>query len=127
MRKIVGQFGRFGLVGILATLVHIGFAFIAKYVWQVSPQMANSLGFSLAFLISYTGHLRFTFQKRRSKRIYLQRFLVLSIASFFLSSAIVYVVTTLGGGSFALAIGIVAISIPILSYIFAKFWVFEAV
>ena len=57
---MVRQMLKFGIVGLLATFVHmvIGFLLIQSS-WQ--PLVANMIAFGIAFLVSFVGHLGFSF------------------------------------------------------------------
>ena len=49
----------FGLVGVAAAAVHTGvFAALRESLW---PEVANALGFVVAFGVSFVGHRRFSF------------------------------------------------------------------
>ena len=54
------QVFKFGLVGVLATLVHLLIGFLLLQAgWN--PLAANAVAFSVAFLVSFFGHLRYSF------------------------------------------------------------------
>ena len=118
------QIGRFGIVGILATTVHIAVAYIAKSFGDYPPQLANLFGFLIAFLVSYFGHLHFTFQPQASSDRYFRRFLILSGLSFLTSSSVVYFLTNTLGVDFIWAMAGVAVIVPGVSFVAAKFWAF---
>jgi putative flippase GtrA len=69
---------RFVLVGAIAAAVHYGVA-LALLQLPMRPQLANLAGWSVAFLVSYTGQARFTFGERRLRCATLQRFLATSL------------------------------------------------
>lgn len=119
------QIRRFGVVGILATAIHIAVAYFAEAAGQLSPQLANLFGFLSAFLISYFGHLRYTFQPLGSSDRYFRRFLVLSALSFLTSSYVMYVLTDTLGVDFHWALAAIAVIVPSLTFIAAKFWAFS--
>lgn len=65
LRQLVGQLLRFGLVGGMATLTHLGVAWWAIQQWpQWSPFWVNLLAFVIAFQVSFWGHSRFTFRQQ---------------------------------------------------------------
>lgn len=121
------QIRRFGLVGLFATTIHVSVASGAEAVASLTPQYANAAGFMAAFLFSYFGHLRYTFEKKEHARIYLLRFISLSVFSLFFSSAIVYVVTQKLGQNFVWALAVVAVLVPTTTFIIAKFWAFSSI
>ena len=122
------QIRRFGVIGLLATAIHITMAYFAESYGTLSPQLANLTGFMAAFLISYIGHLRYTFQPQGRSGGYFRRFLILSVLSFMASSYVVYALTVKLGVDFLWTLTVVAVVVPSISFIAAKFWAFtEAV
>ena len=49
---IIGQLARFGGVGVLATIVHILVALVARNAVELAPLLANFVGFGVAFVVS---------------------------------------------------------------------------
>jgi putative flippase GtrA len=77
--RLLAQLLRFGLVGLLATLVH---ALIALLLIQFGfgPLLANPLAFLVAFQISYLGHSRWSFNLTKPCRFsHMSRFFIVSI------------------------------------------------
>ena len=121
------QIGWFGVVGILATAVHVAVAYIAKSLGDYPPQLANLFGFLTAFLVSYFGHMHFTFQPQASSDRYFRRFLILSGLSFLTSSSVVYFLINTLGVDFIWAMVGVAVIVPGVSFVVAKFWAFTEI
>ncbi|PIB25696.1 hypothetical protein BFP76_00765 [Amylibacter kogurei] len=122
---MIGQIGRFGVVGIVATLLHISAALISKEVFGLIAQTANLIGFGVAFLFSFAGHFRFTFAATGSIEAHFTRFACLSIVAFFLSSTIVYSTTSHLNWPFWASILVVGLTIPFVSFFISKYWAFE--
>lgn len=77
--RILNQLFKFGLVGLLATLVH---ALVALLLIQfgVEPLLANPIAFLVAFQISYFGHSRWSFNLAKPYRFsHMGRFFIVSI------------------------------------------------
>lgn len=125
MSDLIRGLGRFASVGVIATLVHVSVAFGLGVGLGWTSMSANSGGFLTAVFVSYWGHLRFSFLKPNSKRSYVWRFVVLSLSSYAFSSLIVFVMTHVFEASLGLALVLVAICVPVLSYILSRFWVFS--
>ncbi|AZL59488.1 GtrA family protein [Tabrizicola piscis] len=117
---------KFGGVGILATLVHVFTALAARSLLHVEVQQANLIGFALAFVVSYTGHARVTFNApmRSGQQIY--RFALVALTGFAASSATVWAVTGPMGLSFPVAMAAVAVIVPAISFVAMRMWVFTA-
>lgn len=123
---MLGQIRRFGIVGILATTVHVFVAYLVVSLTGSLPQLANLFGFLCAFLVSYFGHLHYTFQPEFASDSYFRRFLILSGLSFLTSASIVYFLTNTLGLDFRWALAAMAVIVPGISFIVAKFWAFSA-
>ncbi len=117
---------KFGGVGVLATLVHVFTALAARSLLHVEVQQANLIGFALAFVVSYTGHARVTFNApmRSGQQIY--RFALVALTGFAASSATVWAVTGPMGLSFPVAMAAVAVIVPAISFVAMRMWVFTA-
>lgn len=60
-RRLVGEALRFGLVGLVATAVHIGVGLLFLGA-GLHPFLANAFGFATALSVSLAGHHWFTFE-----------------------------------------------------------------
>ena len=118
-----GQLARFAVVGLAATLTHVGVALLATSHGALSPQQANLAGFTAAVGLSFLGHLRVTFRVREPRWCHLRRFVVLSVASLAVSSLITALCIR-GGGDMRLAMVLVALVVPAWSFLAARLWAF---
>lgn len=116
---------KFGGVGAMATLVHVISALAAKSFLQVDAQQANLIGFALAFIVSYTGHARITFNAPLRSGQQISRFMLVAIMGFAASSAVVWIVTGPMSLSFPVAMGAVAVVVPAISFVAMQTWVFS--
>ncbi len=121
---MLAQLLRFGIVGGLATLVHVLAALSARAAFGLTEQKANLIGFCVAVLVSYIGHMRFTFDIRGGSRAQFLRFVVMSGLSLAISSGLVWLVTAQLGFSFTVAMGAVVVLVPAASYLAMRLWVF---
>ncbi len=74
----VGRWLRFGIVGATAAAVHMGVAVAAVEGGGLHPQVANMLGFAVAFVVSYLGQRYFTFGSDQAHGVALVRFAVVA-------------------------------------------------
>jgi putative flippase GtrA len=121
---LLAQLVRFGLVGGLATLVHVLAALSAQSLFHLSAQAANLVGFCVAVLVSYLGHLRFTFDVSDRSGAQFLRFVAMSGLSLMTSSATVWLIATRMGLGFGVAMAAVTIVVPAASFMVMRFWVF---
>lgn len=123
---MLAQLGRFGIVGILATILHLLAAYLANQIFELPPQLANFIGFLVAFFFSFIGHLRFTFSASGATSFYFPRFIGLSCMTLLLSSLIVYVTDEHLNWPFLASIVAVGFAVPLISFVVSKYWVFNA-
>ena len=124
---LVGEFwrlARFSAVGALATVVHISVAMVAVAEFFASPTVGSVIGFVAAFVVSYVGHLRFTFAAPGRYCDYLLKFAISSLASFLLSTGAVWVATSILRIDYRPALIALAIIVPVCNYLVNRFWVF---
>ena len=69
---------RFAFVGAVAAAVHMGIAVAAVEGLRLHPQLANVLGFAVAFVVSYLGQRYLTFGSEQAHHVALLRFAVVA-------------------------------------------------
>lgn len=125
-REVFFQLVRFGATGAIATSIHAGAA--AAYLFirgtEASALVANLVGFSCAFLWSFVGHTYFVFRYPGTAAEVFPRFAAVSAATFVISMLVSFIVDGLGFSPL-LAVGLVVIIVPILSYLGNRWWVFR--
>ncbi|WP_299490970.1 GtrA family protein [uncultured Shewanella sp.] len=116
------QLNRFALVGGMATLVHLSLSrFILFYQDNLPELTVNSVAFFIAFFISFLGHRHFTFKTNGS----IIKFLSVSLLGFLINNSLLFYIVHsqfLTGWD---AIFLSTLSVPILTYVLAKLWVFK--
>lgn len=122
--RLLGQLLRFGLVGGLATLVHLLAAWWMLRVWvEGSPFLINFVAFLMAFQVSFWGHSRFTFREKGSP----WRFLLVTLSGFAVNSGLLWVFLALGVSSTFAAICLSVLLVPFFVFMASRFWVFSSV
>jgi len=117
--------GRFGLVGITATLTHMTTVWLLVSNYPVPVLIANVISFFIAFGISFTGNYYWTFRTPGSPSKALLRFLIISGSAFvtnlFLLSWLLY------RGYFSPATSAIAAAliIPVCTFVLSRFWGFR--
>ncbi|MCK0714082.1 GtrA family protein [Chromohalobacter sarecensis] len=126
MSRLAGEAGtaaRFGLVGGIATGVHLLVAGALLGLWsEMSEFAANLVAFLAAFQVSLIGHRRVTFRRRgRAKRFFLVAALGFALNNGVLAALLA--VTPLSG---FIAVAIATLTVPVLTYLASRFWAFGA-
>lgn len=113
----------FGLVGVGATLTHY-FAALASVEWaSLNVFIANLIGYCTAVLLSFFGHSRLSFQVTMTKSRF-TKFVITSVATFCTSQVLLAGLNSMAMSE-RISLLIVVFSIPVISYLVNKFWVFK--
>jgi len=91
------MFGRYVLIGGLATAVHYCLLVVMVEVWGVNPGVAAAAGAVGGALAAYVGNRRLTFASPAAHRRALPRFLIVAGGGALLSGGLVWSGTTLLG------------------------------
>lgn len=120
------QFLVFALVGASSTAVHFTVALTLSQIMALT--LANPVGFVTAFFVSYLGHTHLTFdvqKAHRSHRQRLPRFALVAFGGFCLTQVIVVTLSSYSALPNWLILAIALAVVPIMTFLAAKFWVFE--
>jgi putative flippase GtrA len=124
--NIPGQAQRLAVVGLLAGAVHVGVALLLIERDGVAVPVANALAFLLAMPVSYGGNHAWTFRRQGGLERHYPRFLAIAVLGLALNQAIVLAAVTVAGLPYLIAIGIVAPSVPGLTFLANRHWAIAA-
>lgn len=127
MGQLQGQIMRFGLVGITATTTHLATVLVLVEWSGWSPLWANLLAFSLAVLVSFSGHYHWTFKATTPYSAALPRFFTIALLGLGLNQTIMFSVVSLLGLDYRLGLGAVIMVVPAISFMANKLWAFQPV
>jgi putative flippase GtrA len=129
IRKLLKSLFWFGLVGGAAMIVHF-YTVVAIFVpLNIHPLIANTLGFLIAFVVSYLGHAHLTFRNPSKpnntnlKSMY--RFLSVAILGFVINQMIFFILlqhTQLGIDT---SLAITLLFVSGVTYLLSRFWAFK--
>ena len=127
--ELVQQGGKFGVVGLLATATHVGMMIVLVEWFHWRPLTANFGAFSIAFIVSFFGHYRWTFanqaiQDAGSWRRPFARFIVTSLIGLALNSLAVFAIVDVAGLSYVYALAVMVSLVPGVLFVIGKFWAF---
>ena len=123
-QDLLRQGARFGVVGLIATLVHLAVAWVANQWFGFGEYMANGTGFAIAFVFSYLGHFYWTFQKQSDHQRSLARFLVVAGCGYALSNLVVWIVVQRLGQPFEVALLGILLVVPVSTWVISRLWAF---
>ena len=119
------QWLRFGMVGLLATFVHmmIGFLLIQS-TWH--PLLANLLAFTIAFVVSFIGHLGFSFADQEvSTSSALWKFALVALVGFVCNEVLLIMLLSEGDLSDTVSLWISTGSAAVLTFALSRLWAFR--
>ncbi|MDQ7989769.1 MAG: GtrA family protein [Candidatus Dactylopiibacterium sp.] len=77
-----GQFARYLVVGVLNTLIGYGLIFTFMYVFDLSPELSNLLGYVMGMLFSFFMNKKFTFRSDKGVSEEFLRFFVVFVVAY---------------------------------------------
>ena len=121
------QAARFAAVGGAATATHLCVGLLLAENLGLAPFWANLCAFAAAVLVSYSGNLFWTFGMASEGLGRLPRFAALALCGLAVNQAIVFAAVTMAGWNYRVALAIVLLVFPILTYLGSRQWVFRKV
>ena len=126
MKKLFRQLSWFVIVGCTAAATHWGTA-VRCIAWlDMPPFIANFIGWSIAFVVSFLGHYFLTFRhQEKTLGAAIGRFLVVSASGFAINElAFVYFLKTTGIPYYWL-LAIILVMIAVGTFFISRFWAFH--
>lgn len=120
------QLVRFGLVGVVATVVHFVVAVACVRQLGTDPRSANVAGFAVAFVASFIGQRRWTFSATTAPwRTALPRYFVVSVLGFAVNAASYAWLLTHTSLRYDVALAIVLLAVATLTFVLSRWWAFR--
>lgn len=121
----VRQAARFVVVGAAATATHLSIGLLLAERLGLAPFWANLSAFAAAVFVSYFGNLVWTFGLAEEGLGRLPRFVVIALAGLAVNQSIVFATVDVAGWSYRVALVIVVLAVPALTYLASRHWVFR--
>ena len=114
----------FLVVGGAAALTHMGvFALAQNHMW---PELANALGFCVAFFVSFAGHRRLSFRDAAtSVRTSFGRFLLTALAGFAANEGVFVLLLRAFGWPSLVALFCALVFAAGQTFLLSRFWAFR--
>lgn len=119
-----GRLFRFGIVGIVATLVYAGATLFAIEILHLAPVLSSIVGQLTATGVSYFGHSMFSFAVQADHKTYLSRFLVILLLTFALNASVTWLLSDVLQISHRISVAVVTVLIPLVNFVCNRYWVF---
>ena len=119
------QIFRFGCVGVLATVTHLGVVALLVPM-GMHPLLANIFAFITAFSISYLGHRFWTFGERVTSHVTsVTRFFGVAILSFVLNEFLYFLFLHFTAFPYLLSLFLVLIIVTPITFLLSRLWAFR--
>lgn len=119
------QLCRFGVVGVLAAIVHFSIVVLLVQNADLAPLIANIFGFIIAFQVSYWGHRLWTFNGTITlHRVAIAKLFFVQVVNFVLNESLFYLFLIVGL-PYPIALLIVLAILPVFTFALSKLWVFR--
>ncbi|MFZ2737192.1 MAG: GtrA family protein [Burkholderiaceae bacterium] len=114
----------FLLVGVAAALTHMGvFIVTESAIW---PELANALGFAVAFCVSFAGHRLLSFRDTSTSLLQsLGRFAATAVVGFISNELVFIVLLRLWGWPSILALLLALILAAGQTFVLSRYWAFR--
>jgi putative flippase GtrA len=126
MQAFLRQIGCFIAVGCAAAATHWATAVGGIAVFALPPALANLIGWSIALLVSFSGHYLLTF-RYQTKSLWpaLRRFLLISGGGFAINEfAFVFLLKTTDIPYYWL-LAIILVAVAGLTFVLSRYWAFR--
>jgi len=128
--QLLAQGMRFGIVGLLATGVHILVFVGCIEILGIAPLLANFPAFLVALVTGFIGHFTWTFRMQhrglqKNWRTALLKFTMISVLGLGLNTLVVFCVVNLLGHPYPYAVLLMVTVVPATVFLLQKFWAFN--
>lgn len=91
MKTLLAQLAKFGVLGVVATVIDFGVMNLLHYALNLDILIANTAGFTISLIFNYVASMKFVFEHRddMSRKREFAIFVVLSIIGLLLNDGIV--------------------------------------
>ncbi len=122
------QLSKFIMIGSTAALTNLAGVIFLVSVFHFHPLFANVFAYLAAFCVSFLGHKHWTFAEVNAKnRTAIGRFSMVVLINFLLSESLYYLLLKETTLDYRLALLIVVVAIPPVTFTLSKFWAFREV
>lgn len=124
--KIVRQIGWFIIVGCAAAATHWLVAVCCIALLNLLPSLANLVGWSIAVVVSFSGHYWLTFRhQQKALGSAIRRFLIISASGFAINEFAFVSLLRLTDIPYYVLLALILIAIAFLTFVFSRYWAFS--
>ncbi|MBX9705378.1 MAG: GtrA family protein [Gammaproteobacteria bacterium] len=119
------QLFRFGVVGVAAAIVNYLVVILLVELLHWLPLIANIIGFSLGFQVSYFGHRFWTFSHKQHTIQSLPKFIFVAILGFSCNESVFALMLHFTALPYTISLIVAILAAATVTFSCSKFWVFK--
>ena len=117
---------RYGLVGVTASVVHASIGLMLHEWAGLDPFWAHATGFCGGLITAYLGHYHYSFKDDGAHRNRFPKFFITALTGFSLHQGGVWLLVNHFGYDYSTqALPALMLSVPLVTFLLSKFWVFR--
>ena len=116
---------KFGITGVLNTVVGLGTIYALKWFWQVNDTPANVIGYVVGISFSLVVNSRWTFQSRESLLSIAPRYLLVIMGAYLVNLGCVKLCIQVWQVNSYLAHALGTVPYAVITYLGSRWWVFR--
>lgn len=122
MKKLIAQFMKFGIVGVIAFLIDYGFMVALTEFFGVPYLISNTISFTVSVVFNYVASMRYVFERRddMSRHREFIIFVVLSIIGLILNDLFMWLFVSVWFIDYRIAKIIVTVLVAIWNFVTRK-------
>lgn len=125
---LIGLLFRYGIVGVVASVVHYLIAYLCYTNFQINYLLAHFFGFLFGLFTAYFGHYFYSFKDTENHSDRFPKFLLLSLAALTLHQGGAFVLVNTAQLDYKTRVlPLLVIIVPVFTFLLNKFWVFSSV
>lgn len=121
MRKLIEQFFKFGVVGVIATLIDYAILMVLSQLLGIDPVVAGGISFIASLIFNYLASMRYVFSRREdlSRQKEFITFCILSGIGLIINQFIMWLgISVLGSGALSVTLA------KMVATVIVMFWNF---
>ncbi|MBD8500987.1 GtrA family protein [Paenibacillus arenosi] len=124
-KNAISGFLKYGLVGVIGTIVHSGMLALMVEVFEMHPIGGTIIGFVFSLVISYVLNSIWTFKQANSSTTIFVKYALVCSCGLLLNIFIMYITVDIFNLSYIIGQGVAIILVPIFNYMINRYWVFN--
>lgn len=125
--SIVNEFIKYGLVGIIGTIIHTLVLIMCVELFVLPAVVATIIGFIFSLVVSYKLNSVWTFSNGSGRSMNFAKYAITCMIGLLINIAIMFVVVDVFDALYLFAQVIAIIVVPVFNFTLSRYWVFKDV